>query len=495
VPDPLTVSLRGAEDPLVLAVDIGTSGLRASLFDARARTIATTAVTIDHAIRRSSEGEASVDADEMLQEAEQAIDAVLERAGGRVPDIAGAAMSTFWHSLLGCDDHGRPTTPVLTWADTRARRASAALRTELDNDDVHRRTGCYLHASYLPAKLRYLRDADADAYRRSTWWGSLGEHLYARLFGERVVGHGMASGSGLYDQGRRTWDRELLAHLGVDATILSAIDDAPRAGLRAAYARRWPALARIPWLPALGDGACSNVGAGAVGRDLAALMLGTSAAIRVLYEGTDPPVVTGGWTYRLDARRIVAGGALSNAGNVLTWLRDLLPDLDLDSVARRPVGEHGLIALPLLAGDRSPSWNDAASGAVVGIGVRTRGEDIAQATIEGIALRVAGLWELVRTALPGILRLIATGGAAATAPWLTQLCADAIGRPLELSLATAGSARGAAIAALEAIGAIPDLAALPPPVELVFRPREGAHAGLIEARDRQDRLERALNRV
>jgi gluconokinase len=485
--------MRQAEVPLVLALDVGTSGLRAFLFDARGRAIRSTGVTLGHEIRISADGEASVDADERLREVEHAIDTVLATAGRLAGDIAAVGVSTFWHSLLGSDTRGRPTTRVLTWADTRARHASAMLRTELDNDEVHRRTGCYLHASYLPAKLRFLRDADADAYRRTTWWGSLGEHLYTRLFGERTVGHGMASGTGLYDQGRRAWHRGLLALLGVDATALSSIDDTPRTGLRPAYARRWPALARVPWLPALGDGACSNVGAGAVGRDVVALMLGTSAAMRVLYEGADPPVVAGGWTYRLDARRIVAGGALSNAGNVLTWLRDLLPDLDLGAVARRPVGEHGLVALPLLAGDRSPTWNDAATGAIVGIALHTRPEDIAQAMIEGIALRVAGLSELVHGALPGVSRLVATGGAAASAPWLTQLCADAIGRPLELSVATEGSARGAAIAALEAIGAISDLAALPPPVERVFRPRERAHERLMDALRRQDRLERALD--
>ena len=48
------------------------------------------------------------------------------------------------------------------------------------------------------------------------------------------------------------------------------------------FARRWPALARVPWIPAVGDGVCSNVGAGAVRPDTAALMVGTSGALRVV---------------------------------------------------------------------------------------------------------------------------------------------------------------------------------------------------------------------
>ena len=492
MPEPLAIPLREAKAPLVLALDLGTSGLRAFLFDAQARPIRSCIAYIDRAVRTSPAGEASVDADERVRDAGQAIDAVLARAGRRAAEVSVVGVSTFWHSLVGIDARGRRTTRALTWADTRPRDASAALRAELDEGSVHRRTGCRLHASYLPAKLRYLRAAEPDAYGRTVWWGSLGEYLYLRLFGERRAGHGMASAPGLYDPRRCAWDDALLAHLGLDARALSPIDDAPHTGLRPAFAGRWPARARVPWLPALGDGACSNVGAGAVRRDVAALMLGTSGAVRVLFEGDDPPVVPGGWTYRLDARRIVAGGAFSNAGNVLTWLRGTFPDIDPGAAARRPIGAHGLTALPLLAGDRSPTWNDAARAVVAGIGLGTSADDIVQAMVEGVAARVARLWEIVDPALPGIARLVVTGGAALGAPWLMQLCADAIGRPIAASAAGEGSARGAAIAALERLGAIPRLDAIPSPLGRVFRPRAGARERLRAIIDRQRLLEERL---
>src|SRR5207237_6348151 len=120
--------------------------------------------------------------------------------------------------------------------------------------------------------------------------------------------------TGLYDQRRRAWDDPLLAHLRIRAGTLSAISDEPVVGLRPQFAKRWPALANVPWVPAIGDGACSNVGAGALGRHNAALFLGTSGAIRLLYATDDPPVVRGGWTYHLDARSVVAGGVRYNGG-------------------------------------------------------------------------------------------------------------------------------------------------------------------------------------
>src|SRR5207237_80808 len=162
-------------------------------------------------------------------------------------------------------DRARPTTRLITWADARPRSAAARLRKELDEIAVHARTGCMLHASYLPAKLSWLRDADPESFRRTARWLSFGESLYLQLFG------------------------------------------------------------------ALGDGACANVGAGAVRRDEAALTLGTSGALRVVYPTVEPPVVRGGWTYRLDATRACAGGAVSNVGNVVTWLAQRFPKLDLEA--------------------------------------------------------------------------------------------------------------------------------------------------------------------
>lgn len=490
--EPLAIPLRDARSPLVLALDIGTSGLRVFLFDVRGRPIAPFIAHADRPVRTSADGEATVDADERARAACGAIDTVLASAGRRASEIAAVATSTFWHSLVGVDAGGRPTTRVITWADTRARGAAAALRREVDPIATHARTGCVLHASYLPAKLRWLREHDGDAYARTKWWMSLGEYLYLRILGARRAGHGMASATGLYDQRARRWDRPLLSHLVVGEETLSVIDDAPLTGMLPAFARRWPALANAKWVPAIGDGACSNVGAGAVGRDTASLFLGTSGAMRVVYTTEDPPTIPGGWTYHLDASRVVAGGALSNGGNVLRWIADVFPDVDVPRVLRGAPADGPLVALPLLAGDRSPTWNDAARAAVAGIGLGTTADDVARAMVEGLAYRVMRLWDVTSRAMPGVDRVIATGGTLLALPWLMQLFADAIDRPLLMSGTGEGSARGAAVAALERIGAVADITAVRSPIGRTFQPRPTVHARLRAGMERQRQLEEAL---
>jgi gluconokinase len=491
VNEPLAITLRDARAPLVLAIDIGTSGLRTFLFDVRGRPVAKAIAHRDRPPRTGADGEVTVDADERVRATADAIDETLAVAGRRVRDIAAVATSTFWHSLVGVDARGRPTTRVLTWADTRARGAAAALRKELDPVATHARTGCTIHASYWPAKLRFLKEVDPDAFARTAKWLSLGEYLYFRLLSGTRVANGMASATGIYDQATRTWDERLLGHLRLRTTALSQITDEPQSGLRLEFARRWPALAKVPWVPAIGDGACSNVGAGVVTRDRATLFVGTSGAIRVLYATDVPPVVDGGWTYRLDARRVVAGGALSNGGNVITWLARTFPQVDPASLWRTPA-PSGLIALPLLAGDRSPTWNDSARAVVSGIGLTTSADDIARAMLEGVALRTARLWEVVDRALPGITTVVATGGTLLRLPWLMQLFADALGRAVVMSGAGEGSARGAAITALERVGLVAGIAAVRAPLGRTFRPTAEAHARLAEGVARQRALEDAL---
>jgi gluconokinase len=76
----------------------------------------------------------------------------------------------------------------------------------------------------------------------------------------------MASGTDLFDQNREVWHGEVLRALPVEEEPLSHISDEPARGLWGNWARSWPALAKVPWFPAIGDGVCFNVGSGCTGR-------------------------------------------------------------------------------------------------------------------------------------------------------------------------------------------------------------------------------------
>jgi gluconokinase len=434
----------------VLALDIGTSSVRVCRFDETARERREPA-------RRDYPGE--YDPDRVLARTREAIE---EAGGAEGVDAVGA--SCFGHSLLALDEHGRPLTPILSWRDTRSADAADLLLRRLDNAAVHARTGCQIHTSYWPAKLAWLAQEEPEVFRTAHRFASFCDYLYAQLLGREVsAGISMASATGLVDLRTRTWDEELLDTLGLDAARLPAISDAPLDG----------------WYPALLDGACSNFGAGCVTRERAALMIGTSGAIRVVYETERTQPRPGLFLHWVDETRVVEGGSLSDGGNLYAWMNETLRDA-VGSLAGRDPDSHGLTFLSLLGGERSPGWHQHARGAVHGLTFDTTPLDLRQAGLEGVAFRFADVADL----MPGIEEIVATGGALLKDPDWVQIMADALGRPVTTSGVKEASLRGAAVVVLERLGETP----APAPLGAVVEPRPDKVDVFRTARERQRRL-------
>lgn len=481
---------RGERGPRILAVDVGSSSVRAELYDGSGNGLEGTETKLEYDFEYTPDGGATTDADELLDLVARAIDGALSRADDE--EISGVAMSTFWHSVLGLGRDGNPTIPILTWADRRAAGAARGLRGVLDEAAVHRRTGCVLHSSYWPAKLLWLSETHPRAFENAEYWVSPGDYFYARFFGgPRTVGTSMASATGLFDQNGRHWDRETLDAVPVDEPQLSTVSDEPRRGLAGEWAERWPALREVPWFPAVGDGACSNVGSGCTGSGRLALMVGTSGAMRVLWKAGSVEIPDGPWCYRADGERFVMGGALSDGGNLIEWLRDTLrlpaPEETEELLAGMEPDSHGLTFLPLLAGERGPGWADLANGTISGLSMSSRPEAILRAAMEAVAYRFATIAEIIEDAIPGDKQVVASGGGLLNSPTWTGIMADVLGKPVTVSGVREASSRGAALIALEALGG-PEVEEAGAPLGETFEPDPGRHEVYREAIERQRRL-------
>src|SRR5215210_5829389 len=288
------------------------------------------------------------------------------------------------------------------------------------------------------------------------------------------------------------WDAEVLEALSVRESRLSPISDEPARGLQGGWARRWPALRDVPWFPAAGDGACSNIGCGCVARDQLALMVGTSGAMRVLWRANSVEIPPGLWCYRSDSGRFFMGGALSDGGNLVAWLRKTiqLPDPKEAEriVAQMEPDSHGLTFLPLLAGERGPGWADHAHGIITGLSMATQPLQILRAALEAVALRFALITEILDTALPGERRVIATGGGLLGSRTWTQIMSDVLGKPIIASAVEEASSRGAALLVLEAMGEIEALESIEAPLGETFEPDSERHEIYRSALARQRKL-------
>ena len=448
---------------VLLGLDIGTSGVRASLFDERGAEITGSGIRLNSQdTTLLSTG--SIHPDILVELVTRAVDHVLANIFDPNTRIELVSISCFWHSLIGIGVDGKPTTPVLGWNDSRAAPEARELRAQFNEADFHSRTGCRFHSSYWPAKLLRLRKYEHEAFTRTERWMSFSEYLALQFFEESLISVSMASGSGLLNQRTCEWEIDLLNGLGIDTERLPRIC---RPGetvnqLSEKYAARWPLLSGARFFAAIGDGVANNVGAGCTSKDYAALMVGTSGAMRVVYDGDPPPEVPPElWCYRVDRKRVVVGGALSDGGNLYGWLRDsLLSDIDTQSIEDELAGmepdAHGLTVLPFWFGERSTGWNETMRGKIHGLSSATQPIEILRAAMEAVAYRLALIADALRPFAPQA-SIIAAGHALSSSPAWVQILADVLGTPIQLSETDEASTRGAALLALEAAGKIPSI--------------------------------------
>ena len=484
----------------ILAVDIGTSSVKAGLYDSEARSVTSpgkgTHVTVEHEQTVSSDGAVEEPVERIVGAVERAIDEVLAIATELNVEIAGVGMDSMASTVLAVDSDGSPLTPVYTYADMRTAEDVERLVTELDVDAVHDRTGAMQHTSYVPGRVRWLQRTQPELAARVARWLDVSTYLYTRWFGTQDVAasYSISAWSGMLNRRGLQWDRQLLDHLGLRPENLPRL--APyterHSGLSDEFAHRWPKLANTPFFPAVGDGAAVNVGTGCASPERVALSVGTTSAMRVLIDGPSPPVPRGLWAYQLGRNATLLGGAFSEGGLLVEWAQNVLrlPPLEkLDSeLVGRPADGHGLTVLPFLAGERATGWSTRATGVFEGLRTSTSALDMVQAMMESVSLRFAFVADLLLPQRVRGMRFVASGGGVRSSSWWLQTMADALDAPVIQNVEEQGTSRGAAILALHALGVIDSLHSLQPQVSSIYQPRPAVTAILRAAAARQQHL-------
>jgi gluconokinase len=494
-----TIAPHEAKRPLALALDVGTSSVRAVLYDLSGRRVENVEGRTHYQMTAGQDGGVEIDAGKLIEIICATIDECLKEAALHLPDLGSCVKvigySNFWHAMLGVDGAGDAVTPLYNWSDTRSAPDARDLGESLGVDWIRERCGVVPHASYYPAKILWLRRTDPALASKVSRWVSIGEYLYSKIFGRMVCGVSMASGTGLFNPNKNDWEAEMLAAIGVGREQLSPLAEEGEGldEMRREFAERWPALRKAKWLPAVGDGAASNIGSGCFSRKLIAINVGTSGAMRVCWPAERVKIPKGLWCYRANRRHALIGGALSNAGDVYAWCKRVLRLDDDDEIvesqlAAMKADDHGLTVLPFFSGERSTGWHGEARATYTGINLSADPIEILRASLESVCYRFAAIYERLKAELPGDTRIIASGGGILNSPVWTQMMADVIGVPVVASAIPEASSRGAAMLALEAFGHIGSLGELETPLGEVFEPNARDHELYLQGRARQERF-------
>ena len=466
----LTVAnIENASSQFVVRLDVGSSSVRALLFDSPARQLPGFGSQVSYEISTTTDGAAEIDPEALASMLIRCLDELHSQVQHSGVKIAAVGFSAFWHSFCGVDKDGKPTIPIQHLLDTRSIDEVPRV------PDAHQRTGCVPHTSYWPAKLLWLEKNRAPEFHATYRWLSFPEYFFQKVFGRPRESTSMISATGLWEQRGNDYDDETLRALPIRRHQLpdpGSLDE-PERDLLPEFRRRWPAFDGIPWYPVVGDGAANHIGSGCVTPGQFSLMVGTTGAVRALARDLDAGIPQGLWCYGVDRHRLLMGGALSNGGNVFAWLkRTFAFPADLETrLSKATPASHGLTVCPFFSGERSPYWQADLRGVIAGLSLSTDPFQIVHASLESVALRFRAIYRLLAERLGAASEIIASGGGLLHSPGWTQMIADALGCPMISSTIPEVSSRGAAMLALERLGAVSSLSDFPRATGAISSPR------------------------
>lgn len=494
---------------LTLGLDLGTTRCKALALSDDGRILAAADSIYQYQPHLHPAEQVEQDAHQVWQGATEALRALAAELGPTPP--AALCLSGAMHTLMPVAADGTPLAPATTWADQRAAAQVRELRSQVDPVALYRRTGCPLQPEYHPARLHWYFADRPQLARRTARFVAIKDWGLFQLTGKWVTDHCLASSTGLLDIHHLEWDAEALRLGGITSNQLPELVQ-PEAVIgkltpSAAEALRLPA--GLPIVAGSSDGALAMLGAGATNVGDAVVNLSTSGAVRLVVDQPrlDPAERT--WCYALPGSRAetgrlwIAGGAISNAGLALDWLRELLyADSPEPAAFERmltealdvPLGAAGVVMLPYFAGARSPEWNADARAALCGLQLRHTRAHIARAALEGIAFGLAQIWDAFGLSGDEAARPAFLTGLPAREPAWAQLLADVLGAPLVPVAAADASALGAAMLAFHAIGQQSVLRTIAPirHPQPVVQPDAGRHAAYAEVRRTYEEVYRRL---
>jgi xylulokinase len=355
------------------------------------------------------------------------------------------------------DAGGQALGPCLIWMDRRAEAETAVIAAHR----LREKTGVTLDASHMAAKIRWLK-RELPAARNAARFHQPVSYLVARLTGENLFDHGLASTTMLYGLAARAFDPELLDAFGVESNELPAISEA--AALAGRLTPEGAALCGLPPGMAVavgtGDDFSTPLGAGLVAPGRVACVLGTAEVVGALDA-----------TAKIDGRGLVethsyAGGTfyIENpgwlSGGGVAWLRQVLRltgFAEFDALAgETPPGADGVSFLPALSGAMAPEWIASARGCFYGLTPAHGAGHLARAVLEGCAFAMRDVVERLQAMEVATEALLLLGGGAKSGIW-AQIRADCTGLPVQVPRLTDTSPVGAAMCAAVAGGLQGDL--------------------------------------
>ena len=444
----------------ILTCDAGTTGCKTTVIDAEGAALASARAAYPTLYPQPNWSEQ--DMDEIWRAMAGCVRELLEKVDARA--IAAVGLTGTMNGCIPVDERGEAICPNIIHSDSRAWPQISEIEAVISREEFHQLSGCRLDHHYMLPKVLWLRRERPEVYEKARWWLNTKDFLYGRLTG--VFGRTDYSDASLtiaLDLKQGDWARPLLRDLGLDERRFPEIrpghDVSGRVSAEAA--RQTGLLEGTPVAIGGGDGACASRGAGVGRHGMAYCYIGSSAWVSQL---TAAPILNDGarlFNYLdMNGQDYHSCGTVQCGASAYDWaLANLLrdgtdpaPD-DVEAMARQIApGAEGVLFLPTLMGERTPYWDPATRGALVGFSLYHDRRHIARAVYEGVAFALATCAGVMEECGRPVRSLMVSGGGARSGLW-PELLAALTGVPTRVHRNPGeATAIGAAIAAGVGVG-------------------------------------------
>jgi xylulokinase len=449
----------------VIALDLGTTGNKATLVDREGRIKAAAFSSYDTFYPRP--GWAEQDPDQWWMAVISAVRALLTKA--QVPSHEIVALA-FSGQMMGCvpvDEELKPLRRAIIWADHRAQKEAEDFKHKIGFERCYRITGHRPSAAYSGAKICWLKENEPEVYQATFKFLHAKDYIATRLTGKVATDASDAVGMNLFDITKRAWSQELIEAYEIDPVKLPEVipSTAVVGGILMEAAAATGLLPGTPVVIGGGDGVCAAVGAGVVDEQYAYTYLGSSSWIGLASADPllDPHLRTVTWIHLVPGR-YSPNGTMQSGGAAYQWLRNnvfndltCLPGKTLYQYMDDLAGEveaaaEGLFFLPYLMGERAPWWNPEARAAFAGLNIKHDKRHMIRAVLEGVAFNLGLILDIFSEQGVRVQSMRVIGGGARSSLWC-QIFADVYGVPIEQGeLVEEATSVGAAVAALVGSG-------------------------------------------
>ena len=454
--------------PYVLAIDIGTTDIKAFLYSWKGEIVAQEYAKQSTIIKEPTWAEQ--DPNDWWNKAKNAIRVLINKAGVPPKEIKVIGITGQISSPTLVKKDGEVLAPSLIWLDRRSVPQCKLIEEKIGSELIYNKTGLRLDPMYMLSKYLWYRQNMPGAFKKIHKFLQPKDFIGYKMTGRFASDYSSSSVTQFFNLGEMTWDKEILKEFNINEEILPDLGQSTEIlGEVDPYVALETGLYKgTKVVIGSGDSTISALSSGLANTGMTRVSISTSSDVMVCVGEKpliDPKRRIGCYPHVIPGKYIsIAGG--NSGGVVFQWFIDKLCSLEKETVKKLgsniydlvgestkeiQAGSNGLIFLPYLTGERSPIYDKNIRGIFAGITLNHTKAHFAKAVMEGIAFTLLERLRIHEELGVEIKKIILGGGGTRSVLW-RQIITDQIGKETYMVNTEQPTCLGAAMVAAVGIG-------------------------------------------